>query len=125
MEVKESKEPKGKTYYTIGEVADMFGLKTSNIRYWENEFSVLRPRKNKKGNRLFTQRDVRYLHIIYYLIKVKGFTIAGAKTALSEKFSKYEERVMTLEVLEKTKAFLLSIDKELEAKQASMTTPDH
>lgn len=109
-----------KTYYTIGEVADMFGLNTSNIRYWENEFDILRPRKNKKGNRLFTPRDVRYLHIIYYLIKVKGFTIAGAKTALSEKFSRYEERVMTLEVLEKTKAFLLSVDRELEAKQQTM-----
>ena len=119
--MEDNKEKSTKTYYTIGEVADMFGLNTSNIRYWENEFSILRPRKNKKGNRLFTQRDVRYLHIIYYLIKVKGFTIAGAKTALSEKFSKYEERVMTLEVLERTKAFLLSVDKELEAKQAAIS----
>ena len=84
-----------KYYYTIGEVAKMFGVNTSMIRYWENEFDVLRPRKNKKGNRMFTQRDVRYVHVIYHLTKVKGYTLAGAKQALKEKFSEYEERVMT------------------------------
>ena len=76
-----------KYYYSIGEVAKMFGVNTSMIRYWENEFDVLRPRKNKKGNRLFTQRDVRYVHVIYHLTKVKGYTLAGAKQALKEKFS--------------------------------------
>ena len=103
-----------KYYYTIGEVAKMFNVNTSMIRYWENEFDVLRPRKNKKGNRLFTQRDVRYVHIIYHLTKVKGYTLAGAKMALKEKFSDYEERVMLLETLDKTRKFLLDLDKTLE-----------
>ena len=104
----------GKYYYTIGEVAKMFNVNTSMIRYWENEFDVLRPRKNKKGNRLFTQRDVRYVHIIYHLTKVKGYTLAGAKMALKDKFSDYEERVMLLETLDKTRKFLLDLDKTLE-----------
>lgn len=103
----------GKYYYSIGEVAKMFGVNTSMIRYWENEFDVLRPRKNKKGNRLFTQRDVRYVHMIYHLTKIKGYTLAGAKMALKEKFSEYEERVLLLETLDKTRKFLEGIDKEL------------
>ena len=106
----------GKYYYSIGEVARMFGVSTSMIRYWEIEFDVLRPRKNKKGNRLFTQRDVRYVHMIYHLTKVKGYTLAGAKMALKDKFSEYEERVMLLETLDKTRKFLMDIDKELAKK---------
>ena len=106
----------GKYYYTIGEVAKMFGVNTSMIRYWENEFDVLRPRKNKKGNRLFTERDVRYVHVIYHLTKVKGYTLAGAKLALKEKFSEYEERVIMLDTLGKTRQFLVDLDKELEAR---------
>jgi Predicted transcriptional regulators len=109
----------GKLYYKIGEVAEMFGVNTSMIRYWEKEFDVLRPRKNKKGNRLFTQRDVRYIHIIYHLTKVKGYTLAGAKLALKNKFDDYEERVILLGTLEKVRNFLLDIDKDLEAKQES------
>ena len=108
----------GKYYYSIGEVAKMFGVTTSMIRYWENEFDVLRPRKNKKGNRLFTQRDVRYVRMIYHLTKVKGYTLAGAKMALKDKFSEYEERVMLLETLDKTRKFLEGIDKELAAKKS-------
>ena len=108
----------GKYYYSIGEVAKMFGVTTSMIRYWENEFEVLRPRKNKKGNRLFTQRDVRYVHIIYHLTKVKGYTLAGAKMALKDKFSEYEERVLLLETLDKTRKFLVDLDKELASKKA-------
>ena len=103
----------GKYYYSIGEVADMFGVNTSMIRYWENEFDVLRPRKNKKGNRLFTERDVRYVHIIYHLTKEKGYTLAGAKMALKEKFSEYEERVILLETLAKTRKFLAELDRSL------------
>ena len=61
-----------KLYYRIGEVAKMFNVSTSLIRYWESEFSVLRPRKSTKGNRMFTQRDLRYLHMIYQLVKVQG-----------------------------------------------------
>lgn len=106
-----------KLYYRIGEVADMFNVSTSLIRYWESEFSVLRPRKSIKGNRLFTQRDIRYLHIIYQLVKVQGYTLQGAKDALKKDFDKLEQKTLVLMTLKKTKKFLVSLDKELENKQ--------
>ncbi len=71
-------------YYSIGEVAELFDVNTSLIRYWEKEFSILKPRKNKKGNRFFTNQDVDNLHIIYHLVKERGLTLAGAKMKLKE-----------------------------------------
>jgi len=70
---------KEKVYYSIGEVAEMFQVNTSLIRFWEKEFDILRPKKNAKGNRLFTPRDVKYLHMIYHLVKVKRLHPAGSK----------------------------------------------
>ena len=110
----------GKYYYSIGEVAKMFEVNTSMIRYWEKEFDVLRPRKNKKGNRMFTERDVRYLHIIYHLTKVKGYTLAGAKMALKSKFDDYEERIVLLETFDKVRTFLQDLDNELAEKQKAL-----
>ena len=77
-------ENKGKLFYSIGEVAEMLGEKTSAVRFWEKEFDILKPRKNKKGNRLFTPVDVENLKIIHYLLKEKGMTIAGAKKKMQE-----------------------------------------
>jgi len=73
-----------KRYYKIGEVAKAFDVNASLIRFWENEFEVLRPKKNKKGNRLFTQEDLKNLQLIYFLVKEKGFTLDGAKNKLKE-----------------------------------------
>ena len=73
-----------KRYYKIGEVAKAFGVNTSLIRFWENEFDVLKPKKNKKGNRLFTPEDLENLKMIYFLVKEKGFTLDGAKKKLKE-----------------------------------------
>ena len=71
-----------KLYYSIGEVADMFDVSTSLIRYWETEFKSLRPHKNSKGDRRFTQKNIEQLRLIYYLVKEKGFTLDGAKQEL-------------------------------------------
>lgn len=68
-----------KMYYTIGEVAAMFHVNTSLIRFWEKEFDVIQPKKNKKGNRLFTPKDVDNFHLIYNLVKERGYTLKGAK----------------------------------------------
>jgi DNA-binding transcriptional MerR regulator len=73
-----------KLYYTIGEVAEMFSVNTSLIRYWENEFDVLIPKKNNKGNRLFTASDIENVKIIYNLVKEQGLTLDGAKRYLKE-----------------------------------------
>ena len=112
-----SEEKYEKLYYRIGEVAEMFNVNTSLIRYWESEFSVLRPRKSTKGNRMFTQRDLRYLRMIYQLVKVQGYTLQGAKDALKKDFDQLERKATVLMTLEKTKKFLLDLDKELESKQ--------
>jgi DNA-binding transcriptional MerR regulator len=74
-----------KLYYTIGEVADMFEVNTSLIRFWEKEFNLIQPRKNTKGNRMFTPKDIETFHKIYTLVKLQGYTLDGAKKALKTK----------------------------------------
>ncbi len=73
-----------KLYYTIGEVALMFNVNTSHIRFWSKEFDVIRPATNKKGNRMYTQPDIENFKKIYHLVKEKGFTLKGAKTELKD-----------------------------------------
>jgi DNA-binding transcriptional MerR regulator len=73
-----------KRYYKIGEVAKAFGLNTSHIRFWEKEFDILKPKKNNKGNRLFTAEDLKNLKLIYHLVKEKGFTLEGAKAKMKQ-----------------------------------------
>ncbi|MCE2682390.1 MAG: MerR family transcriptional regulator [Flavobacteriia bacterium] len=74
-----------KLYYTIGEVADMFDVNTSLIRFWEKEFGFVQPKKNKKGNRMFTPKDIVNFNKIYQLVKTNGYTLDGAKRALKSK----------------------------------------
>jgi DNA-binding transcriptional MerR regulator len=85
-----------KLYYTIGEVAEMFQVNTSLIRFWEKEFTVIQPKKNKKGNRLFTPKDIENFNKIYHLVKVNGYTLDGAKKALKSK-EKIEVEVSSIE----------------------------
>ena len=102
-----------KRYYRIGEVARAFDVNTSLIRFWENEFDVLKPKKNKKGNRLFTQEDLKNLQMIYFLVKEKGFTLEGAKKKLKENPSSlYAKHDMILR-LEEIKNELIQIKDQL------------
>ncbi len=79
------KKPKiEKVFYPIGEVAELFQVNTSTIRFWENEFDVIKPQKNKKGNRLFTKEDIEQIKLIYHLIKERGLTLKGAKQKLKD-----------------------------------------
>jgi len=71
-----------KLYFTIGEVARMFDVNTSHIRFWSKQFDVIKPATNKKGNRLYTQSDIDNIKKIYHLVKEKGFTLKGAKVEL-------------------------------------------
>lgn len=109
-------QQRSKIYYSIGEVAKMFNVNTSLIRFWEREFPVLRPKKNKKGNRLFTEQDMRYLHIIYNLVKVKGYTLAGARDAIKNDLTQLENQSVLLETLHKNLVFLRELDKSLEQR---------
>lgn len=82
MEDKNNK--KEKLFYSIGELADILGEQTSAVRYWEKEFDIIKPRKNKKGNRMFSPADLENMKLIHYLLREKGMTIAGAKKKMSE-----------------------------------------
>lgn len=73
-----------KLYYSIGEVAEMFNVNTSLIRFWEKEFTAISPKKNSKGNRSFTDKDIENFRKIYHLVKEKGFTLEGAKAELKK-----------------------------------------
>lgn len=90
-----------KVYYSIGEVADMFGVNTSLIRFWEKEFDIIKPHKNKKGNRQFTKSDIDNFHLIYHLVKEKGMTLKGAQLKMSEQ---REETESNFEIVKRLKA---------------------
>ena len=101
-----------KRYYGIGEVSAMFKVNISLIRFWENEFDILKPKKNGKGDRLFRPEDVKSLQLIYHLLREKKYTIDGAKDFL-KKNKKNEESFAMIETLKKTKAFLLDLKANL------------
>ena len=102
-----------KRYYKIGEVAKAFGVNTSLIRFWENEFDVLKPKKNKKGNRLFTPEDLKNLKMIYFLVKEKGFTLDGAKRKLKENPETLFSKHSIISRLEDIKNELIEIKSQL------------
>ena len=97
-----------KHYYTMGEVAEMFRVNQSLLRFWEAEFSILQPKKNKKGDRYFRPIDIKNLHLIYHLLRQRKYTIEGAKDFL-KKNSKAEEKFETIKKLEEVKRFLLEM----------------
>ena len=102
-----------KRYYKIGEVAKAFNVNTSLIRFWENEFIVLKPKKNKKGNRLFTPEDLKNLQLIYFLVKEKGFTLEGAKNKLKEGSDEIVSNHKIILRLEEIKNELIQIKNQL------------
>jgi DNA-binding transcriptional MerR regulator len=106
-----------KMYYKIGEVAKAFDVKPSLIRYWEKEFKSLRPKKNKYGNRRFSQKDIEVLKHIYHLVKEKGFTIEGAKQKIKDERQIGEEKIpvnqSVISRLESIKNELLQIRNQL------------
>lgn len=89
-----------KLYYSIGEVAEMFHVNTSLIRFWEKEFDIIKPHKNKKGNRLFTPKDIENFHLIFHLVKEKGMTLKGAQKKLKEN---KEDTINNFEVVSRLK----------------------
>ncbi len=101
-----------KLYYPIGEVARAFNVNSSLIRYWEQEFPILKPKKNKKGNRYFTPEDIKNLKIIYHLVKEKGYTLDGARVALATNH-KISETISMIDRLEFVKAELVKLKDSL------------
>lgn len=102
-----------KLYYTMGEVTDMFSVNASQIRFYEREFDILQPKKNKKGNRLFTPEDVENLKIIFNLVKDKGYTLQGAKEYLKYNKDGVKENQKIINSLERVRQFLLEVKEQL------------
>jgi DNA-binding transcriptional MerR regulator len=102
-----------KLYYSIGEVSNMFKVNTSLIRFWEREFEILRPKKNAKGNRLFTQEDVENLKIIFHLVKERGFTLDGAKKKMRENKNGVDHNVKVIDSLKRIRMFLEELKEQL------------
>ncbi|MFK5983635.1 MAG: MerR family transcriptional regulator [Flavobacteriaceae bacterium] len=102
-----------KRYYGIGEVAKAFSVNTSLIRFWEKEFDVIKPKKNAKGDRKFTQEDIKNLELIFYLVKERGFTLDGAKIHLKENKHKTLDNFELIRKLETVKTELLKIKEHL------------
>lgn len=105
-----------KQYYTIGEVAAMFDVAASLIRFWETEFEQLRPKKNKKGNRQYTKQDIETLRTVYHLVKERGYTIQGAKDVMKHKSVQTKDKMEIIDSLEKVRSFLVGIKNQLNTK---------
>lgn len=97
-----------KQYYTMGEVSGMFRVNQSLLRFWETEFSILQPKKNKKGDRYFRPVDIKNLHLIYHLLRQRKYTIEGARDFL-KKNNKAEEKFETIKKLGQIRGFLLEM----------------
>ncbi len=103
-----------KQYFSISEVAELFDVNTSLIRFWEKEFDAIKPRKNKKGNRLFTRKDIETFRTIHHLVKKKGFTLDGARKHLKTHAKEAEVNAEVSERLENIRATLVELKKRLE-----------
>lgn len=111
MPYKEAKVEK--LFYSIGEVARMFNVNTSLIRFWEKEFDIIKPKKNKKGNRLFTQKDIDNFHIIYHLVKERGMTLKGTRLKMKENREDAEHNFEIVKSLESIKDMLIEVRESL------------
>ncbi len=103
-----------KLYFSIGDVAGLLDVNTSLIRYWEKEFSTLRPKKNMSGTRLFTKKDIDLLKYIYHLVKIEGHTLEGAKKIIRLKDKEQATRYQTVQSLEKVKNFLVALRNQID-----------
>ncbi len=103
-----------KLYYTIGEVSEIFEVSKSLIRYWESEFTILKPHKNSKGDRRFTKENIQQLQLIYHLVKERGFTLDGAKRELRMNKSRYLQKKKLNEKLHSLKNNLETLRNQLQ-----------
>ena len=113
-----------KLFYSMGEVAEMFDVNTSLIRHWESQFSILRPKRNKKGNRLFSPEDVENLKMIYHLVKERGMTLEGAKKALRKAPSEsgVDRDAELMERLQRIRALLVEVREDLKVGEGEIVT---
>ena len=102
-----------KLYYSIGEVAEMFTVAPSLIRFWETEFDIIKPKKNRKGNRQFTKEDIDSVRTIFHLVKEKGFTLQGAKEMLRNDSQAVKDKMEMLDSLRNVRSFLVELREKM------------
>ena len=102
-----------KKYYSIGEVAEMLKVATSLIRFWETEFDIIKPKKNRKGNRQFTKEDIENVKLIYHLVKDRGYTLQGAKALLKGSSHPLKNKMSNIDSLKKVRSFLVELKNQL------------
>lgn len=102
-----------KLYYSIGEVAEIFTVAPSLIRFWESEFDIIKPKKNRKGNRQFTKEDIDNVRTIYHLVKEKGFTLQGAKEMLRNDSQAVKDKMEMLDSLRSVRRFLVELREQM------------
>ncbi|WP_297336279.1 MerR family transcriptional regulator [Algoriphagus sp.] len=98
-----------KKYHSIGEVAQQFKVAPSLIRYWEGEFDIIRPKKDRKGNRRYTKDDIQKIRYIYHLVKEKGYTLDGAREVIAQGKDQGFDKVQAVQKLQEIKDFLIKI----------------
>ncbi|HEY9116916.1 MAG TPA: MerR family transcriptional regulator [Roseivirga sp.] len=106
-------KPIEKKYFTIGEVAKILGVATSLIRFWETQFDFIRPKKNAKGNRKYTQEDLKKLKLVYHLVKEKGYTLQGAQEHIKQSKDSIDDKADMVESLKRIREFLLEMKNNL------------
>lgn len=116
MALSSDKKNSRKMFYSMGEVAEMFDVNASLIRFWEKRFDVLKPKKNAKGNRLFTPQDIKNLKLIHHLVKEKGMTLSGAEKYLKDNKNTLERDVQLMDHLQRIRSVLLEIKEDLGAE---------
>lgn len=115
IEIPEDEILQQKLYYSISEVAGWFKVNTSLLRYWENEFDILQPRKTRKGDRLFRVEDIKNLQLIYFLLRQRKFSIDGAKNYLKNNKQEADKQVQLMDSLTRFRSFLLEMKANLQA----------
>lgn len=115
-----------KIFYTMGEVAEMFDVNTSLLRHWESQFPILRPKRNKKGNRLFTPQDVEHLKMIYHLVKECGMTLDGARKVLRKEgaATAVERDTQLMEHLQRIRSLLVEVREDLKADNGQVVNEE-
>lgn len=102
-----------KLYYSIGEVSEILDVNASLLRFWEKEFDIIKPSKNKKGNRIYKEEDLKNLKLIHYLVKERGFTLDGAKKKLKENPEELEQKTELINTLKGVRSMLLELKESL------------
>ncbi len=103
-----------KKYYRISEVADILGLPQSTLRFWENEFTIIKPKRNEKNRRLYTSADIEIIRLVYYLVKEKGMKLDAAQAEIRRNRSNVSKRVEVIDRLRSIRETLVNIKKGIE-----------